>query len=247
VDRDELFLHTLNELQRLHDLASDLMAPVDPMISPLLSPYNFYALQISAQLRKLLLDGGNSLVHIANRSRKLKIHFAPNSRRPDSRYLGPILDGFDPESAHPGNDNTTEGNSSNESGRATLFMDTMKVATTNIRVTAVQPMSIGLDEFLKRIVIVYQNNEFTVDYVIKHLANIEGGVHAGQAPKNDPRAEALAELIKASPTIALIDEDTKIPGAEVSLATRVMLPITRVVLRAGSPLKQQMERERKSV
>ncbi len=108
-------------------------------------------------LRKLLIDGDNSLISQINKKGK-KIRFRVNVRKPIHKrfpniftssdlksYMWFALDGFDPETA-----------------------DTSR---------SFNPVELTYDAFLKQVVIYVNGNEITVRDLIKHLSDKEGGVH----------------------------------------------------------------------
>lgn len=81
-DADELFLNTLR-------LLSDHTQG---------KPTRFELLMVAAALRKLLLDGQNSLLIQVNRRRDLKLRFKVNQKTaPGGAVLWWVLDGIDPE------------------------------------------------------------------------------------------------------------------------------------------------------
>ena len=78
---------------------------LDDITDKVASKNTYQTLMLSGLLRKLLLDGGNSLVHRVNAKHRLKIRFAitsvPLPNEPDLLFWG-AMDGFSPETSRPG-------------------------------------------------------------------------------------------------------------------------------------------------
>lgn len=127
-------------------------------------------------LRKLLIDGDNSLISQINKKGK-KLRFRVNVREPLHKRFPTIfksadlksykwfsLDGFDPETA--------------DASRG------------------FNPIELTYDDFLKQVVIYANHEEITVKDLILHLANKEGGVHKQrrELEKHEMRNLILQEL-----------------------------------------------------
>jgi hypothetical protein len=140
VNNDELFLHTLEHLEE--DTA------------PGASEYK--VLMSSGLLRKLLLDGAQSVVDQVNRPRQLPITFwinesgeYENMTLSDGPVFWALTDGLDPDTA------LVPGNS----------------------------VAVKRDRFLARRMVVNRGIEYSVADVIQTTANVSGGVHAGMGKK----------------------------------------------------------------
>jgi hypothetical protein len=149
MNHDELFLHTLDDLEE--------------HTAPGASEYQ--VLMSSGRLRKLLLDGGQSLVDQVNRPRQSALEFSINEPGEYENMIlsdGPVFwaltDGLDPETA--------------------LVIGSL--------------VTVGRDRFLARRMVVNRGTEYSVADVIRTTANVIGGVHVGKA--KDERSRVLAEI-----------------------------------------------------
>jgi hypothetical protein len=143
MDTDRLFLATIDDL--------------NTRVQPGLPEYD--VLMAAPLLRKLLLDD-RPLVHQANTSRRMKIRYRINTRRPLWQLAGSprptfwsIQDGLDPESALP----------------------------------FVLPSEVDHDTLLRHVVMLVGDHDVTIRDLILQISNVSGGVHAG-SPKTDKAA-----------------------------------------------------------
>lgn len=145
IDVKTLFNKTLNEL--------------DARIN---SGDEYSLLMTAGLLRKLLVDGENSLVHQIDKNRK-KLSFHVNIRQPLHRRVPTVFtendlltyswlaeSGFNPDTANTKRD--------------------------------YNPQHIGLDKFLGQVVIYTKGQEITVRDLIKHISDKEGAVHKQRKP-----------------------------------------------------------------
>ena len=136
MNKDFLFIKTLGDIEK-----------------KMKSHDEYEILMISGLLRKLLLDG-NPLIHQVNKSRKLKISFTVNDRKPPvgnkSLVFWSIEDGFDPDTSVP---------------------------------HLTKPVEVNKDQLLRRQIMIINGEMITVLDLIKFLSNVQGGVHAGK-PEN---------------------------------------------------------------
>jgi hypothetical protein len=95
----------------------------------------------------------------------------------------------------------------------------------------VEPKAVSLDEFLATVVMRSENESLTVKDVIRHTANVVGAVHLGE-PRRDVDRHRLLERIASQISIGGYQPDI-----------RSLQAIARVVLRAMTPLREQIERE----
>jgi hypothetical protein len=126
-----------------------------------------YEILMSALLlRKLLLEG-QTLVHLVNRNRRLKIVYRICGEGPYDRLvlsepdleMWSLQDGLDPDSIHIPSDPIIE---------------------------------VKEDKLLSRVIIVVKGHKYTVADVISHVAHISGAVHFGE-PSNE-KQEVLAAV-----------------------------------------------------
>jgi hypothetical protein len=124
----------------------------------------------SGRLRLLLLDGA-PLVHTVNRERRLKLVFDVGDHSPPPPPLPQPLFWAVPDGLNPNHMSTTHN---------------------------VPMLSLSLDEFLARRILVYEGVDVTVKELIRHAAHVSGGVHAGE-PENDTerKLDELAEAMLA--------------------------------------------------
>lgn len=159
IDNQILFDKTLNDLEEKNKTNDE-----------------YELLMATPLLRKLLIDGDNSLISQINKKGK-KLRFRVNVRDPLHKRLPSIfnssdlksykwfaLDGFDPATA-----------------------DTSR---------SFNPIELTYDEFLKQVVICANGEEITVRDLIKHLSDKEGGVHKQrrELEKHEIRNLVLHEL-----------------------------------------------------
>jgi hypothetical protein len=184
IDRAPLFLNTLDDLER--------------RLEPGGTAYD--VLMIAGLLRKLLLDGGGSLVTILNRQHRLKLRYRVNDaplkvpRAAGSTGQWGVTNALDPEA----------------------FPD------------LAEPIDLDLDDFLGTLLLVIEGNRATVADIIRHVANVQGAVHAGT-----PGTEADTALL-------ILNRGVRMWGYEVG--TAMLLPIGRIVLRALAPLRESVAR-----
>jgi hypothetical protein len=153
-------------------------------------------LDLSARLRQLLVDGRETLVHQANRDRRLKLNFRVGSfRQEPDQYVAhqSLEDGIDPETRPPGSPSTR----------------------------------VNFDGFLAHKVLYIRGAPYTVRDVIKHAADVAGGIHLSNNP--DDRQQVIAAYSKSATLGGL-------PGA-----TRMLRAIARVTSRGLLPLIQAIE------
>lgn len=183
VDRDRLFLETLQDLEtRSAGGATE-----------------YEVLRSAVLLRELLLDE-SPLLHQVNGERKTPIRFRVNVRDPIWKIAGsppPSFwarqDGFDPYTA----------------------------------LTGPQIADLDLPAFLSQVLIISRGAEFTVKDVIRQVAHVLGGVHAGSAQQ--AREHALAD-VSASFRVGGLDP-----------VIRSLAAVGRVVVRALQPLRARVE------
>jgi hypothetical protein len=106
----------------------------------------------SGRLRLLLLDGA-PLVHTVNRERRLKLAFDVGDHSPPPAPLPQPLFWAVPDGLNPNHMTTTHN---------------------------VPMLSLSLDEFLARRILVYEGVDVKVKELIRHAAHVSGGVHAGE-------------------------------------------------------------------
>jgi hypothetical protein len=189
MDRDELFLETLRDLDR-RSSASDVTA--------------YEILRSSLLIRQLLLDQ-HPLVRAVNKGRDVELRFRINGRKPIWMLAGTerpvfwtIQDGLDPETA----------------------------------LTLSVPATVDLEQFLSHVIMVSRGSELTVKDVVRQVAHISGGVHAGA-----PREEVERVLLEVSESISVGGLDP---------VTRSLLAIGRIVVRSLEPLAERIESERRT-
>lgn len=128
---------------------------LDDLQEKLDSKNTYQTLMVSGLLRKLLLDGGTSLLHRVNAIHRLKVRFLINEVQPPAVHEGVTfwgaMDGFDPETSRPGR--------------------TSK--------------EVSLDQFLAVPVLFASGETFTVHDVVLHLAHVMGGVHTAKPQGRD--------------------------------------------------------------
>ena len=148
MNNDELFLHTLEDLEE--------------HTAPGASEYE--VLMSSGLLRKLLLDGGQSVVDQVNRRRQLPITFWINE---PGEYENKIL---------------SDGPSL---GRSQMVDPNTALVTGN-------SVTVNRDRFMGRRMVVNRGIEYSVADVIQATANVSGGIHAGVGKKE--RLRVLGQL-----------------------------------------------------
>jgi hypothetical protein len=157
IDIQNLFDGTLDELEKRVDTNDE-----------------YEILMVSPLLRKILIDGDNSLICQLNKKGR-KLRFNVNVREPlhirvpsiftneDLKtYSWLALDGFNPDTADKGRDYS--------------------------------PQSLSLDDFLKQIVIYTKSMEISVRDLIKHVSDKEGGVHR---QRKDLREDEVKNILLA--------------------------------------------------
>lgn len=141
IDTQQLFNKTLDEIElRIQ------------------SDNEYDTLMISPLLRKLLVDGENSLISQIDKNKK-PLRFRVNIREPLHKRV-PFL--FKNE------------NSTNE--YSWISGDGFNPDTT-LNLRGYNPQEVNLVDFLKQVVIYTSGTEITVRDLIKHLSDKEGGVH----------------------------------------------------------------------
>lgn len=148
MDSEELFVRTLDDLATRVE-ASD----------------EYEMLMAAALLRKLLLDGGNSLVDQVNRAHRVTIRYRINDV---TNYEKVVLEDM------PSYFSIEEG------------IDGEREAPPGLS----NPIDATRDQFLARRVMVVSGQEITVHHLIDQLAHVEGAVHKG--PATNARQEVLA-------------------------------------------------------
>lgn len=170
----------------------------DELAERLASGTEYDILMGAALIRKLLIDG-DSLLHQVNRSRRAKILFDVNGPTPYEDLVlshGPVF-----WTIEDGLDPDIQGPPGLKNR-----------------------LSLKLDGFLKRRVMVVQAHTITVHDLVVQLANIEGGVHAGQA--NTDKEQALKDLARSF-FIGNLPGGVRLTGS-----------IGRIVLRGLQPLRE---------
>jgi hypothetical protein len=172
-------------------------------ITPTSSEYGL--LQAAAKVRLLLVDG-TRLVDLVNRDHRLKITYRIGTGGPLAAAimsLGPsfmaIGDALDPDSATPQPPGFSE------------------------------PVVVGADGLLSAEVIFYENARCTVADVVKYLAHVAGGVHAGSPTTREELA------------LATLSEEIEMGG--LTPGSRTMMAIGRVVLAGLEPLRREVVRD----
>jgi hypothetical protein len=135
MEREDLFLRDFEEL-------GECVSSADPYV----------LLRAAAIVRRLLLDGGNSLVEQLNRKHKLKLRYRISVPPPWPAELPKPAMMFLPDGLYP--------------------TDPMLPLWTTSDCTR--------DEFLATRVVEHDGDVVSVQELVKFLANVAGGVHAGQ-------------------------------------------------------------------
>jgi hypothetical protein len=153
VEPDRVFVRKVQDLRSRTDPAA-LAAAADPD----------YDVLMAAPLLRELLMGDPPLLHLVNRSRRLKVRFRVarvNAYEREVLADAPIfyerVDGLYPGSALP--NSTVE--------------------------------ALSVDKLLSEMVMIVQGNTISVRDLIDYVANVAGGVHFGD-PKRDKRAIMVA-------------------------------------------------------
>lgn len=155
-------------------------------------------LMASALLRKLLIDG-NPLMDQANKKFKLNINFIVNNRQSPL-----ITKGLAFWSIQDGFDpETSVPHLSN-------------------------PLTVGKDEMLKRVVLIINGATITVLDLIKFLSHVQGAVHSG-----NPKV-TKEEILKEA------EETLTVGGMPAGI--RTICAIGRVVLKGLDPLNQKVNK-----
>jgi hypothetical protein len=160
----------------------------------------YEVLRSALLLRQLLLDE-SPLLHQVNRDRRIPITFRVNVREPIWKIAGSPP----PEiwAKQNGLDPDTAG-------------------------PAPEVADLKLSAFLSRVIIISHGSELTIGDVIRQVANVLGGVHAGT--EREPQEHALAAVSEAF-VIGGLDP-----------VTRSLEAVGRVVVRAVRPLQIEIER-----
>lgn len=185
-----LFNHTVDELEKRSSLND-----------------KYELLMTTPLLRKLLIDGENSLIHQVNKNsqpllfkinNKEPLHkTAPFLFKPENlkTYFWAIADGLDPVSAN----------------KNRQFL----------------PQELSLDNFLKKVVIYAKGNEISIRDLIKHLSDKEGGVH--KQKRELDTSEIKNKLLREFENMIEVDN--------VSIGFITLRAICRVTIRALSVYK----------
>lgn len=156
----------------------------------------YQLLTAAGKVRTLLIDGGNSLIHEVNRQRRKRIVFEVRGETPHERAALELQP---------------------------RFWSKMDGLSPRLAIIDGPIESLRLDAFLAHRVAVAQGHPVSVRDVVLQLANVEGGVHAGQ-----PRTELESHLQESNARLFV--------GGDVGAVARIMLGIAEVVAHSLSPL-----------
>jgi len=126
------------------------------------SPDQYDILMVSGLIRKLLIDGENSLIHQIDKENK-KVRFNVNFRQPLHARMPDLFKGADIANYFW----------SAENGLDPLIAD--KRRGYNLK-------SLNLDDFLECPVMFAKGELITIRDLVKHLSDKEGGIHKQKAP-----------------------------------------------------------------
>jgi hypothetical protein len=165
-------------------------------------------LMTTSLLRKLLIDGNNSLVCQINKNGK-KLKFTINKRDPLHKRFSSIF------------------NPNDISNYYWFSADGLDPETTDQNHPSYNPQELNFDEFLQYVVIFAKGQEITIRDLIKHLSDKEGGVHK--------QREKLEKTEVKNILIREIEHTIGIGNFSAGLNT--IKAINRIVIRALSVFK----------
>jgi hypothetical protein len=210
VDRDDLFLATIDD-------ATNRVA----------NRTTYDLLMAAGLLRKLLVDG-QSLVHIANRTRHVRIRYRVNDPKlAETREQLRSIVGEDP-----------------------VFHAVFDGLNPGIFAAPHAPVELTEGQFLALPVMFYRDVDFSIGDVIRFVANVSGGVHAG-APLGSEQhlmreLETTAEALFASPE-KMVAFPVRTDFSIGPPMLRQLISIGAVAIGALQPLCDRIAHERSCV